>query len=49
MNCWWIFFHKWTKWANKTIPESLVKYEGQERYCLKCNKRQVIRTMVVNG
>lgn len=45
MKCWWIFFHKWTKWVDcRIIVESLYDrptVDAQKRYCEKCNKKQV--------
>lgn len=49
--CW--LFHKWNKWVNITIEVTdyslalqksyVSNISGQERYCLKCNKKEVRR------
>lgn len=43
MNCFWIFFHHWSKWTNKTLnlwDNGIVVAQRsyQEKICTKCNK-----------
>lgn len=33
MKCWWIFFHRWTRWAPSPGPDIL---DFEERRCEKC-------------
>lgn len=35
------FFHDWSKWEDRDIVVRLVEYEGQERRCNLCGKKQV--------
>lgn len=46
----WLFFHRWGRWFDSTLSDSRHgSYLGQMRYCVRCNKKQVIRTIVFNG